>query len=107
MKRLETNKDGDRQHPSSHRPHHAFQLRRKDTRDEDEDLQNVSTWPRYIMRMRHWRSFAKYCPLISATLAPLSTLMDIPALTYKDYMAQIDAYSVVCTSNVFSSFRNN
>nr|ODN94990.1 hypothetical protein L204_04335 [Cryptococcus depauperatus CBS 7855] len=85
MKRLETNKDGDRQHPSSHRPHHAFQLRRKDTRDEDEDLQNVSTWPRYIMRMRHWRSFAKYCPLISATLAPLSTLMDIPALTQRWY----------------------
>ena len=27
------------------------------------------------------RSFAKYCPLIAAILAPFSTLMDIPALS--------------------------
>ncbi|GFZ48419.1 hypothetical protein JCM24511_06167 [Saitozyma sp. JCM 24511] len=32
-------------------------------------------------RLRTLRIFAKYCPLIAAVLAPLSTLLDIPALT--------------------------
>ncbi|RSH80075.1 hypothetical protein EHS25_007344 [Saitozyma podzolica] len=31
-------------------------------------------------RFRTLRTFAKYCPLIAAVLAPLSTLLDIPAL---------------------------
>ncbi|ORX33742.1 hypothetical protein BD324DRAFT_653796 [Kockovaella imperatae] len=31
------------------------------------------------------RSFAKYCPLIAATFAPFSTLMDIPALSERWY----------------------
>lgn len=32
-------------------------------------------------RLRTLRIFAKYCPLIAAVFAPLSTLLDIPALT--------------------------
>jgi potassium channel subfamily K len=34
-------------------------------------------------RLRTLRIFAKYCPLIAAVFAPLSTLLDIPALTVR------------------------
>jgi uncharacterized metal-binding protein len=34
-------------------------------------------------RFRTLRTFAKYCPLIAAVLAPLSTLLDIPALAVR------------------------
>ncbi|WVF71970.1 hypothetical protein IAT40_006780 [Kwoniella sp. CBS 6097] len=43
------------------------------------------TWPRYILRRRSFKTFAKYCPLVSAIFAPLSTLLDIPALTQHWY----------------------
>ncbi|WVQ71866.1 hypothetical protein IAR50_001408 [Cryptococcus sp. DSM 104548] len=56
-----------------------------DAPTKDQDLNHVSTWPRYTVKLKHWRRFAKYCPLISATLAPMSTLMDIPALGQRWY----------------------
>ncbi|OCF45376.1 hypothetical protein I317_00621 [Kwoniella heveanensis CBS 569] len=37
------------------------------------------------MRRRSFKTFAKYCPLVSAIVAPLSTLLDIPALTQHWY----------------------
>ncbi|WVQ98939.1 hypothetical protein IAU59_006071 [Kwoniella sp. CBS 9459] len=37
------------------------------------------------MRKRSFKTFAKYCPLVSAIFAPLSTLLDIPALTQHWY----------------------
>ena len=36
---------------------------------------------RYIFGSYHLKVLAKYCPLSAAVLAPLSTLLDIPALT--------------------------
>ncbi|ODN83387.1 hypothetical protein L202_01531 [Cryptococcus amylolentus CBS 6039] len=53
--------------------------------NNDRDVGHVSTWPRYALKLKRWRSFAKYSPLISATLAPMSTLMDIPALGQRWY----------------------
>nr|KIR85426.1 potassium channel protein [Cryptococcus tetragattii IND107] len=38
-----------------------------------------------VFKKKNLRTFAKYCPLISAILAPFSTLMDIPALSQKWY----------------------
>lgn len=34
-----------------------------------------------LFKKEHLVTFAKYCPLVTAILAPLSTLMDIPALS--------------------------
>lgn len=44
-------------------------------------VKDASSRSRRILKKKYLRSFAKYCPLISATLAPFSTLMDIPALS--------------------------
>ncbi|KIR39174.1 potassium channel protein [Cryptococcus deuterogattii 99/473] len=38
-----------------------------------------------VFKKKNLRTFAKYCPLISAILAPFSTLMDIPALSQRWY----------------------
>ncbi|RXK36226.1 hypothetical protein M231_06496 [Tremella mesenterica] len=48
-------------------------------------VEQPQTWHSYIIRPYHVRSLAKYCPLAAAVLAPLSTLLDIPALTQHWY----------------------
>ncbi|WWD01178.1 hypothetical protein V866_008118 [Kwoniella sp. B9012] len=51
------------------------------------NLYRTQTWHGYALRKRKMRlkTFAKYCPLVSAIFAPLSTLLDIPALTQHWY----------------------
>lgn len=44
-------------------------------------VKDTSPRSRRVIKKKYLRSFAKYCPLVSATLAPFSTLMDIPALS--------------------------
>ncbi|OCF71649.1 hypothetical protein I204_07709 [Kwoniella mangroviensis CBS 8886] len=50
-------------------------------------VHRTQTWHGYAFRKRKWRlkTFGKYCPLVSAIFAPLSTLLDIPALTQHWY----------------------
>ncbi|WRT67322.1 uncharacterized protein IL334_004292 [Kwoniella shivajii] len=50
-------------------------------------INRTPTWHGYAFRKRKMRiqTFAKYCPLVSAILAPLATLLDIPALTQHWY----------------------
>jgi hypothetical protein len=49
-------------------------------------------------RLRTLRIFAKYCPLIAAVLAPLSTLLDIPALTVGHPMLLVVTRRLVMTA---------
>lgn len=48
-------------------------------------VKDTSPRSRRVIKKKYLRSFAKYCPLVSATLAPFSTLMDIPALSQRWY----------------------
>ncbi|WWC69262.1 uncharacterized protein I206_103200 [Kwoniella pini CBS 10737] len=56
-------------------------------RDPRMGVPRTTTWHGYAFRKRKMRikTFAKYCPLVSAIFAPLSTLLDIPALTQHWY----------------------
>ncbi|WWC60913.1 uncharacterized protein I303_103489 [Kwoniella dejecticola CBS 10117] len=56
-------------------------------RDIKMTISRTTTWHGYALRKRKMRlkTFAKYCPLVSAIFAPLSTLLDIPALTQHWY----------------------
>ncbi len=38
-------------------------------------------WWQYVIHPHRARTIAKYCPLIAAIAAPVSTLLDIPALS--------------------------
>ncbi|KAK8869612.1 hypothetical protein IAR55_000179 [Kwoniella newhampshirensis] len=60
----------------------------EDHGDDQRDIGHLRTWPRYLIRRTHVRSIAKYCPLVSAILAPLSTLLDIPALSQHWYLKE-------------------
>ncbi|ADV20024.1 potassium channel protein [Cryptococcus gattii E566] len=48
-------------------------------------VRDISSRSCRMFKKKNLRSFAKYCPLISAILAPFSTLMDIPALSQRWY----------------------
>ena len=50
-------------------------------RDDADDEQARPDWWEFVFQPHHLRSMAKYCPLIAAILAPLATLLDIPALS--------------------------
>lgn len=52
-------------------------------REAKPQQQHHETW--WQGRKHNAKVFAKYCPLISAIIAPLSTLLDIPALTQHWY----------------------
>ncbi|WWD16124.1 hypothetical protein CI109_100549 [Kwoniella shandongensis] len=71
--------------------------------EDDRDVGHLKTWPRYLIRRSHIRSIAKYCPLVSAILAPLSTLMDIPALSQHWYIRDGVAQPDFKTSIVLSA----
>ncbi|WWC89755.1 uncharacterized protein L201_004681 [Kwoniella dendrophila CBS 6074] len=63
--------------------------KRNNLKGKRKDLQihRTQTWHGYAFRKRNpkIRTFGKYCPLVSAIFAPLSTLLDIPALTQHWY----------------------
>jgi hypothetical protein len=48
---------------------------------DDTDAVGVGCFSCHVLNMEHLTTFAQYCPLATAILAPLATLMDIPALT--------------------------
>ena len=50
--------------------------------DDDNEV-GVGCLSCHILNMEHLTTFAQYCPLATAILAPLATLMDIPALTVR------------------------
>lgn len=50
---------------------------------DDTDQVGVGCLSRHVLNMEHLTTFAQYCPLATAILAPLATLMDIPALTVR------------------------
>nr|XP_019042442.1 hypothetical protein I302_09048 [Kwoniella bestiolae CBS 10118]OCF21372.1 hypothetical protein I302_09048 [Kwoniella bestiolae CBS 10118] len=66
---------------------HKLNGPRSKGKGRDTDLQRTHTWHGYALRKRKpkLKTFAKYCPLVSAIFAPLSTLLDIPALTQHWY----------------------
>lgn len=47
--------------------------------------QRKQPWYRYIIHTHHIETVAKYCPLVAAIAAPVSTLLDIPALSVSHY----------------------
>jgi hypothetical protein len=49
--------------------------------ESDQEESGVGCFTGHLFNMAHIVAFAKYCPLATAILAPLATLMDIPALT--------------------------
>lgn len=56
--------------------------RGEDVADDNEES-GVGIFTGHLFNMDHIVTFAKYCPLATAILAPLATLMDIPALTVR------------------------
>ncbi|OXC65870.1 potassium channel protein [Cryptococcus neoformans] len=82
---LATTKRSRRQHlPLTRRNVMGKQQNQTATR-ENCHVKDASSRSRRMLKKKYLRSFAKYCPLISATLAPFSTLMDIPALSQRWY----------------------
>ncbi len=66
--------------------------------EEDEDEWSEPVWRTWILPIK-LQGMAKYCPLIAAILAPLATLLDIPALTVSSHPD--------CTKNINSSRRSS
>ena len=61
-----------------------------DERSEIGDLKHQSLFQSFdIPRIR---TFAEYCPLVAAIIAPVATLLDIPALTVS---AACDLHAVI------------
>jgi hypothetical protein len=56
------------------------------TEDDDTDAVGVGCLSCHVLNMEHLTTFAQYCPLATAILAPLATLMDIPALTVGPFL---------------------